>query len=357
MQRPDLSQSSSEVRDYIAWLESENARLQAAAFAAEAGAEGDAAEALPPLEPSEPPTTRNVVVITRSGLGKRTPRHLYLRQRRGGMGVFDVEAADDDPAATLLITEERSDLLVLTSRGRAFRLPVYFLDEAIAVRTRPQPFMVSVPLAEGEHWAVAVPAQTQGHLAVVSQQGFVRALPGHLFSETMRAGLAVFRPEEAGAPAAACWAPSGDSDLFLATRRGLAVRFPLKQVPTPGGPGLRLEAGDSVVAITAVRPAALGDTGVLLVGADGRGTIRLMSGFAANKAPGAGGKLALKTDALIGASAVDEADDVFILSQQNKIIRFKAGEIPAKEGVVQGVNCMALRADQCLALAVSRAAA
>lgn len=356
MQRPDLSQTAPEVRGYVEWLEGENARLRAAALEAEEGGDGEAAEALPPLEPSEPPTTRNVVVITRSGLGKRTPRHLYLRQRRGGMGVFDVEAEDDDPPATVLVTEERSDLLVLTSRGRAFRLPVYFLDEAIAVRARPQPFMVSVPLADGEQWAVAVPAQTQGHLAVVSQQGFVRVLPGHLFSETMRVGLAVYRPEEAGPPVAACWAPNGESDLFVATRRGIAVRFPLKQVPTPGGPGIRLEAGDSVVAITAVKPAAAGDTGVLLVGADGRGTIRLMSGFTANKAPGAGGKLALKTDALIGAAAVDEADDVFILSRQSKVIRFKAGEIPPKEGVVQGVNCMGLRADQCLALAISRAA-
>ena len=36
-----------------------------------------------------------------------------------------------------------------------------------------------------------------------------------------------------------------------------------------------------------------------------------------------------------------------------KIIRFAAAEVPAKEGVVQGVNCMALRADECVALVVS----
>jgi hypothetical protein len=34
-----------------------------------------------------------------------------------------------------------------------------------------------------------------------------------------------------------------------------------------------------------------------------------------------------------------------------KIIRFSAEEIPAKEGVVQGVNCMNLRADETAAAA------
>jgi hypothetical protein len=78
-----------------------------------------------------------------------------------------------------------------------------------------------------------------------------------------------------------------------------------------------------------------------------------MSGFAANKAPGGGGKTAMKTDHLISALAVEPADDIFALSRLSKLIRFRAGEVPAKEGVVQGVNCMALRADECVAVAAS----
>jgi DNA gyrase/topoisomerase IV subunit A len=79
-----------------------------------------------------------------------------------------------------------------------------------------------------------------------------------------------------------------------------------------------------------------------------------MAGFAANKAPGGGGKVALKTDRLVGAVAATPQDDLFLQSRLSKIVRFSAGEVPAKEGVVQGVNCMALRADECVALAVSR---
>lgn len=116
-----------------------------------------------------------------------------------------------------------------------------------------------------------------------------------------------------------------------------------------GAQGIRLENGDAVAAVAGVR----GDSGVFLLGADGRGTIRLMSGFNANKAPGAGGKIAMKTDRLIGAVTIKDADDVFVISRLSKIIRFRAGEVPAKDGVVQGVNCMALRADETVAVCAS----
>jgi DNA gyrase subunit A len=340
IERPDLSQTDPAVRAYVEALEAEIEQLR--------GGDKDAVAARAdelPLEPDEPPTTLNLITLSASGLAKRTPRHLYRRQRRGGMGVFDLDTGEDDPPAALVVAEERGHLLVLTSRARAFRLPVYFLNES-PVRARPQPFIESLPLDAGEAWAAVLPAQTQGYLAVLSEQGFVRTLPAHLFGETMREGLSVFKVDQVGRPVAACWA-TGDSHLFVATRQGRGVRFPLKQVPMPGTHGIRLEAGDAVVSIAAVRE----DSGVFLLGADGRGTLRLMRGFNANKAPGAGGKIALKTDELVGAVAVDEEADLFILSRLSKIIRFKANEIPAKGGAVQGVNCISLRADRPVAVA------
>ena len=64
----------------------------------------------------------------------------------------------------------------------------------------------------------------------------------------------------------------------------------------------------------------------------------------------------MKADRLVGISAVDGAgngDDIFIISRLGKIIRFRADEIPAKEGVVQGVACMSLRSDETTATVVA----
>ena len=103
---------------------------------------------------------------------------------------------------------------------------------------------------------------------------------------------------------------------------------------------------DEVTAENLAVAAVTDDSSVFLVDADGNGTIRTMSGFSANKAPGGGGKIAMKTNHLVSAQRVDPEDDVFMISRLSKIIRFMSEEIPAKEGVVQGVNCMSLRADQ-----------
>ena len=62
----------------------------------------------------------------------------------------------------------------------------------------------------------------------------------------------------------------------------------------------------------------------------------------------------MKADRLVGISAVDPGDDILVISRLGKIIRFRADEIPAKEGVVQGVACMTLRGDQTTALTIAR---
>jgi DNA gyrase subunit A len=78
-----------------------------------------------------------------------------------------------------------------------------------------------------------------------------------------------------------------------------------------------------------------------------------MSGFSANKAPGSGGKVAMNSDQLVGALPVSDGDDLFLASRLGKVIRFPASEVPAKEGVVAGVYCMALRGDEVTAVAGS----
>jgi DNA gyrase subunit A len=79
-----------------------------------------------------------------------------------------------------------------------------------------------------------------------------------------------------------------------------------------------------------------------------------MSGFAPNKSPGGSGKIAFKSNHVIGAVAVEANDDLFLISRLGKVIRFPAEEVASTEGIVQGVNCMALRSDETTALAVSK---
>lgn len=340
--RPDLSSLPADVRAYIEYLEDSLADAESEAESSRGGSGSG--------EPSEAPTTAQVITISRSGLVKRTPRHLYSRQRRGGMGVFDLDSGDDDPPAFLLVADVADRLLVWTDRNRYFSLAVADLPET-AVRAKGEAISRWVALQPDENLAVVIPDNGGAHLQLLSDRGWVRK-----FSRTqlphLKAG-SIVEVRSGHRPVAACWSGGGD-DLFVVSRTGQAIRFSERQVPISGGClGIRLDPDDECLAVAAVQE----ESGVFLVGDDGKGTVRLMAGFRTNKAPGAGGKVAMKAERLLCAQTVAPGQDALIISALGKIIRFAVDDIPAKEGVVQGVNCMSLRADRAVAATVTDAGA
>ena len=341
LKRPDLDGVDLEVVAYIEALEAALAR----------GARNESPARVPAVsepEPSEPPTTYNVITLSRAGVVKRTPRHLYGRQRRGGMGVFDLDIPEQDIPSLLAVADESETLLLFTSEGRGFRLPVAAIPEA-PVHGRGQPLDLPIPWMPGEHAVALLPADAGNHVAIVSERGQVHRIRASFLSTRMVPG-AKFHDTKAGGPlVAACWT-RGEDDLLIVTRAGAGLRFPEQRVYESGSLGIRVARDDVVVGITAVNE----QSAVFLLSADGRGTLRLMSGFAANKQPGGSGKVAIKTADLVAAVTVEPADDLFIISRLSKIVRFQTADIPAKEGVVQGVMCMALRADACVTAAVGR---
>ncbi len=337
LERPDLSGVAPEVRAYIEALEAALADAQAAA---------ESEERETPLEPSEPPTTINVITVSAKGMAKRTPRHLYTRQRRGGMGVFGLETSDQDPPAFLLLAEQEASLTLVTDQGRAFRLPVREIVET-PVNARGQSLLDRFPLRSDEQPALifADPLQEErsAYLILATQRGQVRRIGRQYLGKNLQSGTVLYSASAGDAPAAACWT-SGNDELMIVTRAGLGIRFNERLIPVRGCLGIRVDPSDRVAGVAAAPP----DGGVFLLTNEGKGTIRLLSGFSANKEPGGGGKIAIRAEQVVAAMGVTPQDDLFAVSRLGKIIRFQAAEVPAKEGVVQGVNCMNLRADTCV---------
>lgn len=340
--RPDLSQVSAEVRAYIEAIETELARHKTPK--AERILTPDPSVSLEPLDAAETPTTMSLFTLSAKGVIKRTARHAYLRQRRGGMGIFDLDTLQDDHPALLAVADKNQTLLVFTNQARVFRLPVSKLAES-PIHSRGIALTDLIELTDNEFVAAVLPEQASGYVALVTEGGITRCLRHHFFGEHLKPGTALFTTRETGALAASCWT-SGDSDLFIITRTGMAIRFSEKQLSPKGDTAIRLAGDDRVVGITPVDQEA----GVFIISADGKGTVRQMTGFAANKTPGGSGKLAIKSNQVIGATTVESEDHIFLISRLSKIIRFHSTEVPPSEGVVQGVNCMALRGDEVVAM-------
>lgn len=342
MERPDLTGLPAAVLAYIESLESQlhhSVHTHSVHVSTETQDEAT-------LEPSEPPTSAHLITISAAGLAKRTPRHLYSRQRRGGMGIFDLDSPGNDPPTFLAMATPAEMLTLLTNHGRVFRVPVAEISER-PVRSRGELLNTRLPLRPEERLALVLPEPPDNgtFLVLVTERGQVRRIARPYLGASLQAGSVLLEPREGGAPAAACWS-CGSDELLIAARSGQAIRFNERLVPVRGCLGMRVDPDDRVVAVAA----APADGQVFLLGQDGKGTIRLLAGFTANKAPGAGGKTAMKADPLVGVVAVTEQSDLFVLSRLGKLIRFRANEVPPKEGVVQGVHCMSLRADECVAL-------
>lgn len=344
IERPDLDDIDPQVRAYIEALEAELAQLRHEPAIEDEPEKQDVSR---DVDDAEPPTTINVVTISASGIAKRTPRHLYPRQRRGGVGNYDMEVGKYDHPAFLLIADESQHVLLVTNQARAFRMPVRDVLKT-SQRGRGQSIVDGLPFESGERLALAFVDEGRGHVAIASQEGFVRCLLHHYVGENMRAGTALYEAKTFGPPVAACWT-SGDDDLFVATRRARAIRFPQKRLPLQGGLAIRLEENDAIAAIAAVNQSSR----VFLLNSEGYGTLRLMTGFAANKDPGGLGKASMRATRVAVVLTVKASDDLFIISRLGKLIRTTAGELPTTEGVVSGARCMNLRADEAMAGAAS----
>lgn len=339
MQRPDLQNIPNEVIEYIEYLESLVPQKKSANVR-------QPIETPPVVIPlaEEAPSASQIINISNLGFAKRTPRHLYIPQHRGGTGNPDLQIEQDDTQKLLSVTNDGDTLLLFTNLGRVFRLPSNRLEE----KSNRQPgdwVWDRIELQSSERIAAVLPVIAAGYIAMVTRTGRVRTLRHHLFGEHMRTGMSVFSPAEHGEFVSACWT-NGDQDLLICTKNGTAIRFSEKLVPPMGDQAIRLSESDEVVSITAVYP----ESDVFTATADGRGSLRQMSGFSANKSLGGGGKMLIKSDHVISSVAVKPDDHIFLLTKLGKVIRFPAAEMPVTDAPVQGVNCITLRGDEVISM-------
>jgi DNA gyrase subunit A len=338
MERPDLSNLEPEIIAYIEYLEGQ--------FASNSSPRSTSSP-----EPSEEPTTLNVITMTKNGVAKRSARHLYSRQRRGGMGVFDLETPEDSPPALLSIVDEGQVMLLFTNQGRAFRVRVGEMPASTELRAKGTSIIEHLPFRDHEEIIAALPEKDKDgnpmgvYVAMVSERGWIKRVRASYLGERMLQGMSFHNVTEGGYLVGACWT-QGRDQIFMCSVNGLGIRFNEEQIPNTGCLGMRVSPDDRLMGVAPTSD----DAGIFLMRAEGKGTIRLMEGFRLNKAPGAGGKVAMKANDVVGITAIKPEDDILAITSIGKIIRFNAGDVPQKTGVVQGVNCVNLRGDEVTAI-------
>jgi DNA gyrase subunit A len=302
-----------------------------------------------------------VLVYTSGGYVKRTDPSEFRTQKRGGVGVVDINTKEEDFVTMSLTTSTHSDLLFFTDKGKAYQIKMYDLPEGKRA-TRGKSIMNFLQLTDGEKVTSILPmskdvkAMQGTSLMMITKEGTVKKSGAESFKDVRRSGLIAIRLEEKDELLAALFV-TGEDNVILTTQNGQSIRFNHTDVREMGRTaagviGMKLDKGDVIVAADKILEGVRGAE-LLVVTANGYGKKTKLSEYKTQKRGGSGiktVKVTEKTGKLIVARVVTgENEELLAVSKESQVIRTELSSIPTLGRDTQGVRVMKLRAEDSVA--------
>ncbi|MBI5456189.1 DNA gyrase subunit A [Candidatus Kaiserbacteria bacterium] len=297
----------------------------------------------------------SVLVLTQGGYIKRTNPNEYRRQKRGGIGVVDLDTKEEDFVTQFLTASAHSDLLFFSDRGKAYQLKMYELPEGKRA-TKGKSIMNFLSLEQGESITsiLPMPKNVKGSdglsLLMATKQGTVKKTAADKFREVRRSGLLAISLDKGDSLISAQFARKGDS-VILTTAKGQSIRFAEEEVremgrQAAGVRGMRLSSGDSIVGADVVQKEAK-DGSLLVISSTGYGKKTKLSEYKIQGRGGSGIKtmsITAKTKQLVGAAVlIEKGGELVAMSKKSQTIRTGLDEIPTLSRATQGVRVMKMR--------------
>lgn len=284
-----------------------------------------------------------VFTLTHAGYIKRQAKDTYQVQRRGGRGISGLSHKDEDFVEELFIGSTHDYILFITDQGRMYRLKGYQIYEGS--RTSKGTNIVNLlPLQAGENVIrmLCMPAKdASGYLTTVTKKGYIKRTPIEAFANIRKGGLLAVSLYE-GDSLAWCRITTGEDELLVATKNGMAIRFTesgarsLGRV-SHGVRAVRLAEGDEVVGVSILRAGAT----VFTVTEGGKGRRSRIDDYRLQSRGGKGIRNYAK-GAVAGIKVLDDEDDLILISQEGIIIRMHAADINIQSRYGSGVRVMRL---------------
>ncbi|PIR82663.1 DNA gyrase subunit A [Candidatus Kaiserbacteria bacterium CG10_big_fil_rev_8_21_14_0_10_59_10] len=308
----------------------------------------------------------SVLVLTQGGYIKRTNPSEFRRQKRGGVGVMDLNTKEEDFVTQFLTASTHSDLLFFSDRGKVYQIKMYELPEGKRA-TKGKSIMNFLSLEQGEHITSILPVPKSAKaseglaLMMTTRGGTVKKVSADKFREVRRSGLIAISLESGDSLIAAHFVRKGDT-VFLVTAKGQSIRFEEKQIremgrQAAGVRGIKLSPGDSVIGTGVAEKGAKGKE-LMVLSALGFGKKTPVAEYKVQGRGGSGIKtssVTAKTGPLIAAMVVENGGEIVAMSQKSQVIRTGLDEIRSLSRATQGVRIMKLRAGDKIAACVALA--
>ena len=302
------------------------------------------------------PDEEAVLVLTKGGDIKRTDPEEYRKQRRGGVGVVDLDTKDEDFVTHVITGSTHNDFLFFSDKGKAYQIKMYEIPEGKRA-TKGKSIMNFLSLAADEKVTSILPMPksvkaVEGlSLLMITKNGVGKKVAAKSFHDVRRSGLIALKLRPQDELVSASFVEKGD-EAVLVTAKGQSIRFKESDIRemgrgASGVNAMRLGKGDSIVGTGVIRKSEAANAELLVIMQNGYGKKTKLKEYKTQKRGGSGiktAKITPKTGNLIAAHIVaSPEEEVVAISKKSQVIRTGVNEIASLGRQTQGVRIMKLR--------------
>lgn len=294
-----------------------------------------------------------IITCTNKGYIKRIEANKYKSQNRGGKGVTGLNTIDDDVVDTILTASNLDTLMIFTDKGKVYNIKVYQLPE-LSRQSRGR--LISNLLRIGEEEKIRAIIKTrvfdkEKELVFVTKQGIVKKTSLEEFKNINTGGLIAIKFKEEDDLIYVGLVEAAENEVFIATRKGFAVRFPNDNVRptgrnTMGVKGIELREGDEVVSALLIKEKEMD---ILTITENGYGKRTRLDEYPSHNRGGKGVinlRCNEKTGNIVSVLTALDEEELVCITSNGIIIRTPMNSISRFSRAAQGVIIMKVALDE-----------
>ncbi|MCK5060080.1 MAG: DNA gyrase subunit A [Candidatus Pacebacteria bacterium] len=300
------------------------------------------------------PDEENALVLTSGGYIKRTNPDEFKKQKRGGVGVVDLNTKEEDFVTTFLNASTHSDLLFFTDKGKAYQIKMYDIPEGRrATKGKSILNFLSLEAEEKVTSVLSMPIeikQSPLSILMVTKGGTAKKVAAKSFHDVRRSGIIAIKLPKGDELVSASFVAKSETIMAI-TGKGQSIHFKESDIREMGRSAggvrcIRLSRNDFIVGAYVVTK-DMRNPFLLVVSSNGFGKKTSIKEYKIQKRGGSGIKTAnvtTKTGQLVASKIVEEEDsEIVAISKKSQVIRVGIEEIPLLSRSTQGVRIMKLR--------------
>ncbi|MBS7009039.1 DNA gyrase subunit A [Anaerostipes sp.] len=291
------------------------------------------------------PKENTIITMTKLGYIKRMTMDTFKSQNRGGKGIKGMQTIDEDYIEELFMTTSHHYIMFFTNMGRVYRLKAYEIPESSRT-ARGTAIVNLIQLQPDEKITAVIPIneyKENHYLFMATKSGVVKKSPIMEYANIRKTGLLAITLKENDELIEVKFTDD-DQDVFLVTKNGQCIRFHETDVRSIGRTamgvrGINLDGDDEVIGM---QLSAQGEA-LLFVSENGMGKRTMMTEFTPQHRGGKGircYKITDKTGDVVGVKAVDEENEVLMITTEGVVIRMSVDGISMLGRNTSGVKLM-----------------